>query len=79
MDNITEDEITEAVSILSRSERGHQVLMDVHQLLQNGATSLDGHGQLALLTLICAGLNGMAGTALASMRTAILRRSGPGC
>lgn len=76
MEKITEQEIRRAVATLSRSDRGRQAMSDALTLLDNGGTSLDESGQVAVFALLGAAWTGMAGTALGEMRAALADNDG---
>lgn len=71
MTPITQTQITRAISILSKSERGRAAMRDSLSMLDNGGISLDAFGQVALITLLTAAFTSHPGTARDAMREAI--------
>lgn len=73
MERPTDDDITEAIVTLVRSDRGRQAISDTLAMLDNGGISLDGAGQHAVLTLIIAAFTTHPGSARDAMREAVTR------
>jgi hypothetical protein len=69
---ITPTEIRRAVLMLSRSERGLNVIRDTLILLENGGLGLDQSGQVALFTLLSAAFTSHPGLARNEMRWAVM-------
>jgi len=69
----TYTDVTDALDCLSASARGRQAIVDLNEMLVNGATGLDGSNQRAVLTLLAATFGPLAGSALFAIKLSVKR------
>jgi len=62
--------VASSILTLSQSERGRQAIRDLHALLDNGARSLDGQNQRAVMTILAGAFGEWSGSTADALRSA---------